>query len=375
MILDQSRTGAYARALELAVRPGATVLDLGCATGYFAFLACRLGARKVYAIESDPIVHVASKVAALNGLGDRIQVFAENSLNVSLPEKVDVIVSDLRGILPLFQGHLLSIMDARSRFLKPGGILIPRSDTIWLAVVQIPETYHELTAAWDNNTQELDLDIFRTLAVNMWRRTPIEASELQTPPLAWKTLDYSSIDSPHVEGDVEWTMDREAVGHGFAAWFDADLAEGIGFSNAPGRHRPTYGRGYFPWTRPIGLAPGDVVSIHLRANLVKDDYFFSWETRVREGATGEIKAHFQQSSLKGHPLTLQQLRARGSDYVPRLELEGRIQLAALNLMDGRHTLREIAEHLQALCPERFKTWQDALPVVGELSQTHGSASR
>jgi predicted RNA methylase len=40
MIRDTTRMDAYIRALQQAVRPGCTVLDIGSGTGIFSLLAC-----------------------------------------------------------------------------------------------------------------------------------------------------------------------------------------------------------------------------------------------------------------------------------------------------------------------------------------------
>ena len=57
------------------------------------------------------------------------------STRVQLPEKADLIVSEIHGILPPYQRSLFSIMDARDRFLGPGGSLIPRREMLWAALV------------------------------------------------------------------------------------------------------------------------------------------------------------------------------------------------------------------------------------------------
>jgi type I protein arginine methyltransferase len=92
-------------------------------------LACQFGARKVYAVERADVIHLARVLAKANGYSDRIEFFQDLSTNVSLPEKVDVVVSDLHGILPFFQHHIPAIIDARHRLLKPGGKLIPSCET------------------------------------------------------------------------------------------------------------------------------------------------------------------------------------------------------------------------------------------------------
>ncbi len=114
-------------------------------------LACQLGASRVYAIEPNEIIQVAREVAAANGCADKIDFIEEFSDRVTLPLRADVILSDLRGVVPLFQRHIPAIVDARRRFLAPGGALIPRTDTMWAAIVKAPEQYSELVDPWDNN--------------------------------------------------------------------------------------------------------------------------------------------------------------------------------------------------------------------------------
>lgn len=148
MIADEIRTGAYARALEQTVRPGSTVVDLGAGSGIMSLLACKHGARKVYAIEPDEVIEVAKELARENGFADRIEFIRDISTKVTLPERVEVIVADLRGVLPLFHTHLPSISDARERFLAPGGTIIPRCDTLWAGVVESPEAVADLLGTW-----------------------------------------------------------------------------------------------------------------------------------------------------------------------------------------------------------------------------------
>jgi len=74
-------------------------------------------------------------LAAANGFTDRIEFFQNDSRKTELPERVNVIVSDLRGVLPLYDQLIPSLEDARRRLLATGGIMIPMRDTLKAAVM------------------------------------------------------------------------------------------------------------------------------------------------------------------------------------------------------------------------------------------------
>src|SRR5262249_12191195 len=164
MIADNARMDAYAEALRRAVKPDSVVIDIGSGTGVFALLACRLGARKVYAIEPADAIQVAREIAAANGYAGRVEFIQKLSTEVTLPEQADVIISDLRGLLPFLGNHISSVADARARWLKPGGTLISRRDDIHVAIVEAEETYDEYLGHWEK--YDFDMSAARRIVTN-----------------------------------------------------------------------------------------------------------------------------------------------------------------------------------------------------------------
>ena len=191
MLRDRVRMAAYEEALWRSVRPGCVVLDLGAGTGILSLLACRCGARRVYAVEPADIIQVAREIAAANGLTDRIVFHQEYSTKLSLPEPADVIIADLRGVLPLFQHNLPALADARRRHLLAGGVLIPRRDVLWAAVVECPEVYRRHVTVWNENAGGFNFDAARRLAVNNTEKQHFTADQCLTAPARWATLDYT----------------------------------------------------------------------------------------------------------------------------------------------------------------------------------------
>jgi len=369
MIVDSVRIAAYVQALRQSVRPGAVVMDIGTGPGIMAVLACQLGASRVYAIEPDEIIQVARTIAAANGCADKIEFIEDLSNKATLPLRADVIVSDMRGILPLFGHHIPSIADARRRFLAPSGTLISRKDTIWTSIVEAPERYSKIVDPWERNELGQDLSSARRMIVNDMHKARFSPEQLLTEPQLWATIDYASVENPDFQGSLNWTVQRAGTGHGIAVWFDTELAEGVGFSNAPGAPEAIYGSVFFPWMNPVPLAAGQSVCVDLQAKLLEDDYFWRWTTKIASvDAPAEILAGFDQSQLQGTVRSLAKLRKTASDYIPRLSEEGRMQKKALELMDGQASLEEIAQRLAAEFPKRFSRWQQALTFAGEISK-------
>ena len=149
MLADTVRVRAYTEALRETVRAGSVVLDIGTGPGILALLACRAGAARVYAVEPAPVIGLARAVARANGCGDRITFIEASSREIELPERADVIVSDIRGQLPLRADAIPVLIDARRRHLRSGGTMIPLVDTINGAVVEAPRTYDRAVDGWD----------------------------------------------------------------------------------------------------------------------------------------------------------------------------------------------------------------------------------
>jgi protein arginine N-methyltransferase 1 len=379
MITDRERFEPYRQALRQAVRPGCVVLDIGAGTGIFSLLACQMGAGHVHAVEPDEVIELAREMTAANGYADRVTFHQALSTAVTLPVPAGVIISDLRGILPLYQQHIPSIIDARQRLLAPDGVLVPRRDTLWAALAEDETAYRRYTEPWLSNDCGLDLRAGHWPAVNAWHKVRAKPEQLLVSPQCWATLDYAAIMQPDVSGELVWQAERPGVAHGLLIWFDAELASGIGFSNAPGQPELIYGQAFFPLQAPVTLEAGDQVSVVLRADLSGDDYVWQWRTRItaaspghEEGLepAGEVKADFRQSTFHGAPISPSSLRKREAHYRPILGASGEVERFMLSLMDGQTTLAEIAERTLQAFPGFFADRMEALTRAGDLSVKH-----
>lgn len=365
MLADTPRLHSYVAALTERVTSESVVLDLGCGPGYFSLLAAQLGARKVYAIEPDPVIQLARDVAATNGLADKIEFFECFSTEVTLPEKATIIVSDLRGVLPWYQQNLPAIIDARNRLLAPGGILIPRRDVLWAAVVETPDKYNEIVGPWGQSG--LNLSSAATAATNTWRKAYLKPEQLLVTPVCWAILDYYGLDDLDCKAEISWQVERSGTAHGFCVWFDSELVGDIRFSNHPKEPELIYGSGLFPFPHPVELAIGDQIELQLSADFIRDDYVWCWNTTILDGESRQTRANFKQSTLHQAPLSPAKLRKQAATYRPSLNQKGRIRSFILQSMTGDHSLEEIASQVAARFPEQYSDWKDALTDVTTMS--------
>jgi len=298
MIADRVRGDAYARAIAATVRRDDVVVDLGTGTGVFAVLACRAGARRVYAIESSAIIEVAREIADANGCLDRIEFLHADSREIELPEKANVLIADLRGTIPFFTSSIDTLIDARDRFLAEGGVMIPQRDIVSAALVESADAYEMHDLSWEG----IDLTPARRLAVNGMKKRMIEREELISESAVVVAIDYATVATTDFEAAIELHATRDGIAHGFALWFDTLLAPKIGFSNAPGSAPTIFGRSFVPFEAPVNVGQGDAIVIDLAARFLRDadDYLWRWNT-ILKTRDGQSRALFRQSTFFSQP--------------------------------------------------------------------------
>jgi type I protein arginine methyltransferase len=367
MISDSARFDAYAKAISRSVRHGSVVAEIGCGPGVFALLACRAGAKRVYAIETEDIIDVARQLAEANGFAECIQFFQGDSRKVELPEQVDVIVSDIRGALPFFNGALTSLRDAKERFLTPNGVMIPRRDVVKAAITECEEIYSELVAPWSTCVPGTELSIPRRLELNTVHGVRIKSEQLMSAPQELCTLDYAGEFRVSASARLAFRGNRNGTAHGICVWFDTELYEEIGFSSGPGSPVTLYSQLFLPWLEPVSIDEGQEILVTLHANLVGKEYIWRWETEIA-AADGGRKVHFQQSSFEGAQVSSRTLRRHAVDHVPVLTAEGEAERFLLGAMDGKASLEEIAKRAAERFPEVYPSPEDAFQRVTELAR-------
>ena len=115
---EHETTAMCLEALQTYLRAGDTVIDVGCGSGILGIAAAKLGARRAYLTDIDPIaVESAARNAARCGVEDRV-VVAHSDLLADAAIEGDVVLANITAEV------LVRLAPDIRRYLKEGGHLI-----------------------------------------------------------------------------------------------------------------------------------------------------------------------------------------------------------------------------------------------------------
>lgn len=265
LIADRVRNDAFRRALAARIKKGeTTVADIGAGTGLLALMAAELGAREVFLYEAAEVAGVAERLLKANKVRN-CHLIPCHSTEMTDPPKVDLIVSETLGNYPFEENIIETLNDARRRFLKRGGAIIPQRIEQYVAPVVAPRIHRELSA-WER--AGFDMGFAQTMSLNnIYVRTLATKELLDGAASAqmWDAVDLMRENRTSRKGEASWKLTTDGPVYGFATWWVAELAPGIALSTAPGASRTHWEQLYFPLLQPLETKAGETVAVALRS--------------------------------------------------------------------------------------------------------------
>jgi predicted RNA methylase len=228
LIDDLKRNRAFYSALKHHIREDSTVVDVGAGTGLWSIAAAKLGAKKVLAIERDEfLIPVIKNLVKENRVEDRVEVIHGFSNDVASSGKFDIVISETVGNQVFDELIVPNMIDARKRFLKRGGVLIPSSVALVVAPARLKKS-KKLPAA-----VPIECSYFESLNVNM-PVTLDDRSRLKmlAPASELIRVDLNTVKKPPELNDLiaRWTLKDAKELNCFAVWGELTLTEGINLS-------------------------------------------------------------------------------------------------------------------------------------------------
>ncbi|UNI19728.1 Type I protein arginine methyltransferase [Purpureocillium takamizusanense] len=225
MLKDRVRTDAYRDFIygNKHLIKDKVVLDIGCGTGILSMFCAKAGAAHVIAVDKSDIIHKARENIFNNGLSDIITCLHGAIEDVVLPvNQVDMIVSEWMGYCLLYEAMLPSVLYARDKYLKPDGLLVPSSATIWVAPIADPNYLAEHISFW-RDVYGFDMKAMQEGIYDEARIETMPGSSVCGTPFPFKTLDLGSVKPEELVFTADWHSDLNRPVDdidGFLVWFD-----------------------------------------------------------------------------------------------------------------------------------------------------------
>ncbi|WP_207928967.1 50S ribosomal protein L11 methyltransferase [Actinomadura sp. 6K520] len=273
MLDDPMRKRLFVRAVKEVVQPGDVVLDLGTGSGILAVAAAQAGARLVYAVEPAQSIGVAQAVAERNGVADRITFLRDWSSSVELPERADVLTTDIVGNDALDMAIWETVQDARERLLVPGARLVPELINAYATLVDLPSEFVAAHRVVPEHVEQWNARYGMDFSPLLEHDRDRVAGFYEPPDLAarWPRL---SPPTPLFDvdlhrrarvftGTAEVVADRAGAANGVIIHFEARLSPGTTLSTDPadGCDKSHWFTAGWAFPRPADVAPGTAVAL------------------------------------------------------------------------------------------------------------------
>lgn len=335
-VADATRLDLYRAAISKVVSPGDIVADLGCGTGVLGLLCLQAGASHVYAVDQSDMLEVARETLARAGRGECASFIRGKSNLIELPERVDVVVCDHVGYFGFDYRVIEFLEDARHRFLKPGGTLIPSKIQLNIAAVGSPKC-SELANGWLAEEIPPEFHWLNTYSVNAKHAVSLDRGDVLCPPSMLGEIDLYADNPEFFLWNAELHIERDGSFNGLAGWFACELTNNIWMTNSPLDQEPIRRpQAFLPIGEAVAVNGGDIVNVTISARPA--EHLIAWT--VEFPASGRRISH---STWQGMLLSQENLLRANSSHVPKLSREGLARKVVLGYCDGKRSVQEIQQ--------------------------------
>jgi SAM-dependent methyltransferase/acyl carrier protein len=197
-------------------------------------------------------------------------------MDVELPEKVDVCVSELIGMIGSSEGAAVILNNAR-RFLKDGGVMIPQRCATRIAAARLPDLLADEPAFGELSGHYVE-EIFRTVGYPFDVRVCIKnfpVEHVLSDSALFEELDFSGYVAPEYESCVRLCITRGGRLDGFLLWLNLHTCHEELIDSLHGQYNwlPVFFPVFYPG---VSVSEGDVIeaecSCVLRDSALIPDY-------------------------------------------------------------------------------------------------------
>jgi protein arginine N-methyltransferase 1 len=273
MLNDEIRMTAYKNAIQEVVKPGMVVLDLGTGTGILGLWALQAGAKHLYAIDiNSEILSIAVQTFEQGNFSGKYEVLNGISYDINIPTKVDLIISEIMGNIADNEDFIPILTDARHRFLKKEGRMLPSKVCSKLVPVSSLKAHQQVQskkAKRINASYSLD-NLLQRLAIkspfNIYYDVIIPHTSYLSTPQITKEFKMDGNDESIYDVALTFTVEVDGVFTGFKGSFVANLSDSVtldisGCDLASRTTSDSWKHCYLPVEIPVEVKRGDEINL------------------------------------------------------------------------------------------------------------------
>jgi protein arginine N-methyltransferase 1 len=301
-------------------------------------------------VEEAAVIDVARQTVEQAGLVEKAEFFQANSFELTLPERVDLIICDHVGYFG-FDYNILSLLaDARQRFLKPDGIVVPAQIELQCAPVE-SEICRDLVGRWRDSSVPDDFAWLATPSANTKHALQLTEKDLLATVANLATLELGDEAPAYLSWSAEFDCMRDGMLDGIAGWFDCPLLDDIHMTNSPALSdaidRP---QAFLPLDAPVAVRAGERIRAAIMARHL--DNVLGWTIELPD-----TDKRFAHTTFNGELLDENALTRARPDRVARLNVRGRARQIVLSYCDGERSIADVQEAVSREHPDLFPTAQ------------------
>ncbi|CAF0869780.1 unnamed protein product [Adineta ricciae] len=243
LLKDEIRTKTFRNAMisNRHLFKDKVVLDIGCGVGIFSLFAAKAGAKMVIAVEKSNVVEYAKKIIRANRYDKVIKIVKGKIEDIELPEgiqKVDVIIAEWMGYSLFYDSMIQSVIYARDKYLKPGGVILPDRATVYITGIE-DRDYKEDKVEWWANVYGYNMSCLKNYVMREPLIDTVDKRQICTDHFALKTYDLKTMTADDIDMDVKFQLRavRDDYIHAFVTYFVVEFsacAQRTVINTAPG---------------------------------------------------------------------------------------------------------------------------------------------
>ncbi|CAF0723976.1 unnamed protein product [Didymodactylos carnosus] len=263
LLKDEIRTKTFRNAIinNRHLFKDKVVLDVGCGVGIFALFAAKAGAKLVIAVEKSNVIEYAKRIIRANRFDKVIKLVKGKIEEIELPDgiqKVDILIAEWMGYCLYYDSMIQSVIYARDKWLKPGGIIFPDRATMYLVGIE-DRDYKEDKVEWWSNVYGYNMSCLKNYVMREPLVDTVDKRQVVTEPCPIKTLDLNTmrIEDIDVLSSFKLRAFRDDYIHAFVTYF---VAEFTACQTSKAHISTAPGAGYTHWKQTVFYFP-DYVTI------------------------------------------------------------------------------------------------------------------